>query len=406
MPRFPTVEKTIHGKLVTQTVFLNAILALIQNFPDGARAGDIIGDLGEEWMAPDRKRLLASTLINMAKRGTLVQVENEKGLYRATNFARRNGVNNFDGVEKSILSVIREHGGFCRYKDILVAHDVNPVGEEKWRVSDPIYSRINDVIRKSELIRQDAGERGVYNLPWDECLTLPLRGYYAALLVKTTWEENRKPGDTADDRKTGWRALRDSLFYNVGLAFRQLRELRGWSVDDLLAHKPVYAAMAELQRRAPNEIAIIRQDVFDRTSVTVEEMRAAGASQEEVEAYREARVEELNRRQLEWLYKRFERGELGAHYHAPLAFYTSIAALYDVCPASLSRGVITFKPYDDVRIRPERTRRHVNDIAMARADLESEMEFQARMFAEMNVRDDLDEELGSVSPEEFVEEEA
>lgn len=385
MPRYAQVEKSIHGQPVSQTEFLKAIARAINKHPDGARLADILPDLGPEWDTPERKKLLATTLANMLNRGTIAQVDDERGLYCLSNFARRNGVNDFDSVEQSILAVIREHGGFCRFRDIMIAHNLNPVGEDADIVRiDPAYKRVLDVISRSQLIRQDAAERGVYNLPWPEVANLPLLGRWAALLLKTTWEENRERdenNDYVDRDRTSWWKWRDNHYFNVGQAAKLLREAKGWSVDDLLAKKKVYAALAELERKAPVEVNIIRQDVFDRTSVKVAEMKEAGASQDEIDAFKEARLAELNHRQLEWLYKRFERGSTGAHYHAPLVLYNALAEAYGACPAALSRGVPSFLPYAD-RIRPERTRRHAIDIDEERDAIQADIDRQTRMIEE------------------------
>jgi hypothetical protein len=217
------------------------------------------------------------------------------------------------------------------------------------------------VIRESKLIRQDFNKRGVYNLPWREVAAEPLRGKWAALIIKTTYLEQcyAIKGEVDDN---AWREERDTFFYNVGAVFEKLRKSRNLSIGDMLDNRKVRAATADFVRAAPNEIAVIRQDWFDRTSIEVGKMKEAGAATSAIDEYREGREDELRLKLPEWLYRRFEKGRLGAHMMAPLAFYTTVADHFDCCPAQLSRGVFALLPLTDVRIRPERTRRTAEEI--------------------------------------------
>jgi hypothetical protein len=391
MPR--RIEKTIHGKPVAHHIFVSAIFAAIEEFPEGAKTADVIVALGPEWDNAPGKKYISTMLINLFNRGVIERID-EKGAYVSTQFGRRGGVNKFVSDEKSILQAIRAEGGFCQFRDIMEAHDVRPHGSDtKDYINHPVYQRIVKVIRESELIRQDTLKRGVYNLPWSETLSLPLRGRYAALLIEAQWEELRgkTPTDQMEKPVNSWRKLRDSFFANVGETFKMARRAKGVSAATMLEDTKVWAAMAKFVRVAPRECAVIRQDWFDHTGVEVDRKREAGATFEEIEAYRAERDEELRIRMAEWLYKRFERGSLGAHVHAPLIFYTAVADYLECCPASLSRGMIAMQPYA-VRLRPQSTRRSGYDIMIAESDMEIHEAQRARWLAgEFDEEDEPDE---------------
>ncbi len=249
-------------------------------------------------------------------------------------------------------------------------------------------------------------KRGVYSLPWLELQGYPLQGRYAALQIEQAWNEVKGHNIRGEDLKSSivrdWRIQRDIFFATVGDMFRVLRLIKQIDIPTLLDNRMVRVALADLQRAAPNEVNIIRQDWFDRTSIEIDRMRAdadterdalltANATADElnsarhridaaVEEYRTQREEEFRLRTPEWLYKRFEQGTVGTHVHAPISLYEAVAAFYDVCPAALSRGLMVIRPIDDLRIRPMSTRRHPVEIAEEEVRIEMEREAMLRML--------------------------
>ena len=401
MPRYPVVEKTIQGKPIAHHLFLSAILDQGKH-PNGTRVCDLVEAFGPEWNSAAGKKYLATALSNLANRGVIRRDAEERGRYHTTNQGKRNGATKFDADEKSILAVLRQHGGFARFRDIAEAHDVRPHGPDaRDTYIHPVYQRIVNVLRASTIIRNDTLVRGLYNLPWDELATYPLRGKYAALLIKEMWEEVRRDHGAGDPRPIeemhphvqSWRFVRDNYFSCVGEAFKLLRMTKGVTIPQMMDDLKVRSALSEFQRVAPMEVQVIRQDWSDRSFLKVEEMKAAGASPGDILDYREERERELITKLPEWLYKRFERGSLGAHVNAPLSFYIAVAEYFDCCPASLSRGLTVLKPWDE-RTRVGTVRRPAIEIALHEADNEVALE-RNREFWETLMDADVEVDLTS-----------
>ncbi|AFU88310.1 hypothetical protein CcrColossus_gp440 [Caulobacter phage CcrColossus] len=410
MSRIPQIQKTIHGVPVDHTTYLRAILDEIDRYPDGARNADVARGLGPEWAELPLRTVLSQTLVNMARRNLIYRDLGERGLYKVSMVARRSGVNKFDSDEQSILAAIRAEGGICQWRDILDAHDCRPKGVDASIIkASPLYSRLTRVIANSQLIRQDFAARGVYNLPWAELGSLPLRGKWFALMSKVSFIESSAKAKLDVDLNV-WRDQRDAYFAHVGEAFANLRKQFGDSEDDLLADSRVYGAVVTLARAAPKEVNIIRAEWRDRTDVWVQARRDAAEAEadaleaegktwshlqpivrQDIEEYRAGRDDEWDKKHIRWLYSRFERGTVGTHVHAPLLLYTAVAEHYGKCPAALSRGLIVDKPHDDVRLRPHRTRRTSWEMIEEQIAHEVADERQRELLYQDDI--DLDEEL-------------
>ncbi|AXQ68981.1 hypothetical protein HOU00_gp144 [Caulobacter phage CcrPW] len=410
MSRTPQIQKTIHGEPVDHTTYLRAILDEIDRYPDGARNADIARGLGAEWAELPLRTVLSQTLVNMARRNLIYRDLGERGLYKVSMVARRAGVNKFDSDEQSILAAIRAEGGICQWRDILDAHDCRPKGVDADVIkASPLYTRLHRVIANSQLIRQDFAARGVYNLPWAELGSLPLRGKWYALMSKVSFIESCAKAKVDLDLDV-WRDQRDAYFAHVGEAFANLRKQFGDSEDDLLADSRIYGAVVALARAAPKEVNIIRAEWRDRTDVWVQARRDAAEAEadaleaegktwnhlqpivrQDIEEHRAGRDEEWEKKHIRWLYSRFERGTVGTHVHAPLLLYTAVAEHYGKCPAALSRGLIVDKPHDDVRLRPHRSRRTNYEIIQEQIANEIADERQREFLYQDDI--DLDEEL-------------
>lgn len=347
------LPKTIHGTSVTQQEFLNTLVEALSAMGGGG-VGDLIPTLGPEWETREGKQRLAQTLCNLVKRGTLRNLDGQRGVYEVTVYGKRAGVSVFDRQEKDILDVIRSHGGFCHLRDILEAFGVRPVGPDRQDIqNDTLYTRLQQVIRRSTVIRQDHIERGVYNLPWDQTHALPLRGEWAAMLIKHGWAMARGAGNEQDNVED-WRGERDAFFQVVGCAFKALREARGLSAEEFAEEVSIRPVLYELIKRAPKEIANITGDWTARTEAQRLGMIEAGATDAEVFDFVTEDSAQMEPSLPRCIYSRFEKGIVGAHFHAPLSLYVKIADFFNVCPASLSRGLIAPIP-DSERLRPAHT---------------------------------------------------
>lgn len=352
MSRAPT-PKSIHGQSVTQQQFLNAIVETLDGL-GGGRMQDIVKALGAEWDTPDGRQQVNQTLVNMSRRGTIRRMEGERGLYEVTVQGRRRGVSIFDRQEKDILDVIRSHGGFCRLRDILDAFGVRPVGPDRDIIrTDATYERVMKVIRQSEVIRQDHIKRGVYNLPWAETHALPLRGRWVGMIMESGLYA-AKGGNGEPLKREAWEEERDLFFSNVGGAFKVLREARGLTAEEFTSDPAILATLCELQRQATNEVAIVRSAWMDRIEIERRKQTDAGKPVDEINAWIERETDRMEPALTRSLYSRFEKGAVGAHYHAPLSLYVQAAKFYGVCPVALSRGMIAALPAEE-RLRPAPT---------------------------------------------------
>jgi len=395
-----THDKTINGKPVTHTEFLKEVITTIDELgPENAKVANIASKFGEEWCTPAGKKLLSQTLANMLGRGHVALVDGKPGLYRTTANVKRNGVNRFDADEEAILTVIRDHGGFCRFRDIMEAFGMRAVGEDAKDITfQPLYVRLIEVLRESKRIRQDFIQRGIYNVPWAEMQGLPVRGLWASMMIKVTWSELRQTWDmpaTDDEGRPGWYKLREEFFTNVHLAFERLRTTAQMTVDELLDERVMRLAIADFERAAPTVLSVIYDEWRAYTDEEIErrdaayalavaQMEAGGGSahdlsrlqvehQADIDIYRDARQQELDLKRPIWLYKKFEKGDVTAHCRAPLSLYTAMAEVFGLCPASLSRGMIALLPYEQ-KVVPRKTRRPQREIEDAQIEVDLAIE--------------------------------
>lgn len=389
MPRYPTHDKTIHGRQVTQTEFTNTICEAVRRM-EVARVGDLISAVGAEWDTPERRKLLGQTLSNLAGRGKLKRVAGQRGDYTVTEHYKRTGSDLFDQDEKAILRIIRSHGGFCRFRDIQEAMDVRPHGSKQDRLdiqAEAAYRRIYAVIEKSTRIRQDItspgyGE-GIYNVPWEEMKGLPFVGRFASHYIHYTFDQVLRANTDIPTEKDDWHIEQERFFEQVGAAFTRLREIRNLSLEEFLSISPIRAAVLTFKAKAPKAMLLVRGDWKDRVDVEVARLREAAEVddgraayirheelQRRLDAYREEQDRLFESKSHQWLYRKFENGSVAAHCNAPLILYTAIAAHFEVCPAELSRGAIFALP-DEERMRPGRNRRSASELAKIESDNEA-----------------------------------
>ncbi|USN15148.1 hypothetical protein KIKIMORA_00010 [Brevundimonas phage vB_BpoS-Kikimora] len=371
--RGDTTPKTIKGKLVGQDDFKIAIVEAVQ-LQGQASMNSLISTIGMEWDTKEKRKILGQTLFNMAKRGTLRRVEGERGLFEVSPGYHRRGVSVFHANEEGVLDVLRSLGGFARFSEIMDAYglrargkDVNAIRARRQRARDDRetdadlrdlhtdvspndtseYQAILRVLVNSKKVRQDYLLRGWYNLPIDEIRNLPLRGRFAGLVIKATQLDFGV--------KRGWMDERDEFFTRVGSVVQAARRARGDGFRDLrdfVRIPKVAAALLDLSRR-PRIARELSSWYSAETAAHIEEMKAQGASPEDVGAYRRQREDdELGEQYLVDLMKRFEAGGEGmygvnTHLNAPLSFYTAIAEALSICPVAMSRGLLEVPSLSD-----------------------------------------------------------
>lgn len=368
MPYQQKLDKTIHGRPVTQVQFRRAICEALAEMQGGGAVHDLLPFLGPEWDTPERRKLVSKTLINLARSKVIQRDVHQRGTYTVTPAFGRKGVSVADQHEQSILDSIRRRGGFARFSEIMDDHGLRAHGEDlaelrrrrlrrqagrdtvddDMSVYDVSGARqgLLKVLATSELIRQDfitinrygiATTDGYYSLPLDELNKMTLRGRFAGIIAKATHQDLGLPGS--------YFAARDAHFSRVGDVYRTAREARGWSVLDMSLKKRVGAALRELARNP-----VVNRDNRDRyagvTRVTEEQMQEDGSNQEEIRAYRDRRENERDEaRGLADMLESFEAG--GASLHGPnlhlnaqVSFYEALASELGIDPVAATRGYL------------------------------------------------------------------
>lgn len=376
--------KTINGHPVTNVVFRRTIceaFATMEN--DTGGVDDLVPLLGPEHGTPRGRRLLSSTLNNLVRSRRLKRDPDIRGLYvlSKANF-KRNGVSSTSKLEDNIAEVLRAAGGFATAAQVLEEFGLRPHGEDEselrrrrtraqwnnYKDGDdvPIFSVANTydykaiyaVLRTSQRIRQDYIVRGrngasvtvdrLYNLPQHELAALPLRGYFVGVITKATYE---------DLGLAGYKDVRDAQFRNVGDVFREARKARKLTSTDLARRKGVAAALLDLTRDElidGDNRSIYQADTQKR----VEEMRAAGATQDEVMSLRERRDDARNGPEcMGAMLERFELADFPhgnrIHLRAPVSFYVALASELGIDPIAATRGLLQIDVSGE-RIRVDR----------------------------------------------------
>jgi hypothetical protein len=183
-------------------------------------------------------------------------------------------------------------------------------------------------------------------------------------------------GPTPGSRPTehAWYVEQERFFEQVGDAFQRLRKIVKLSLEEFLEIKTVRAAVLSFKSKAQAPMTVIRGEWKDHMDAEIKRLREAAEIddgrpayarhdevQKKIEAYRDEQEQLFETKSHQWLYSKFESGDVGAHCNAPLILYTAIAAHFELCPAALSRGVLFALP-DAERRRPGKATRFVDQL--------------------------------------------
>lgn len=369
-------DKTLHGKPVTNHEFKLAIVDAFERY-SAMNVASLVSVVGPEWDTVAGKRLLTSTLINMANRGAIRRVADSRGMYELSpGFARR-GVSAFHQNEDAILDVIRENGGFARFSQIMEAFGCRPSGSDLRRLmmlrqradrgeltEDDLrgahaledardsseYRGLVTTMAKSTRIRQDFLLKGWYNLPITELRNIPLKGRFLSLIVKATHL------DLGPTRFT-WMQARDDYFSRVGAVVNEARLRRKLTIEELVAIPKVQAALLQL-----STVSAVRAELDQwyvaETNHRAGQLADSGTDVDVIGRYRTERA--AKQREGSWvlpeLITRFEAGGeelygVNVHLNAPTSFYVALAEALEICPVAMSRGMLQM-PTPEERLRP------------------------------------------------------
>jgi hypothetical protein len=348
-------SKTVHGKQVTQDQFLNTIVkALAQMENQQGVAGDLIPALGPEYDNLDGRRVIKDSLRNMWRRGTLKKTD--RGVYTiAGNFALR-GVSHFDASERAILDVIRDLGGVARWYEIMgyfgVRVKARDAEERRWLAQDPEHYHINRVLQNSPNIKQDLLRQGYYNLPWPEFLACVANG--RALTHFCQMGFHIAQTGCEDIKVDAWEEHRNELLKGIGFAVVLLREQRGIETAELARVPAVAAALLAFKNmfdEGERAIKTADQHYLDQTAAGRRKRLADGWTETQTADWEDQRESERVAKRPITLLRLFEDGNANVHMGAPVALYKAIATEFQVCPVSLSRGMVWPLPPEE-RIKP------------------------------------------------------
>ncbi len=357
MPRGNPLEKPVQGKVLSNREFTLTVLKMIGEAGEaGITMPQLAARMGDEWVNnPMNGRLLSKWLarhlaagrLSRPRRGVYVLAADEKGLTPA------------HAHEEAIREVIREHGGFAYWTDILIGLGVqeergierrpmkpflNIIGDETpdelqakrqeyerlflrwesadaaWKAKNPAYKSeyltYGRVARNSPRIRRDHAVRGLYALTAAEVAAMPLRGRWAGLMIHAG-ALALDPG-LEGDPETYWQVQRD-FFTQVGSAYRFARSALEIDLVELAALPDVRQSIEAMIDHAKGWEA--------------RRLREYEGEPEKIEAFRHAISEEA--------LADFEAGDHALHFSAPLALYQQLADLYSLDAAQLSRGIVS-----------------------------------------------------------------
>ncbi len=367
------IEKTVHGEPVSQTAFRQAVFDAINLYPDGARAGDIQNELGDEWQTKDGRELMAATLNNLKRAGYLDLVEGQRGLFKTTKLATK-GADQFERFERDVVKTIADEGGIItmrRLRDIYAPLGVARVRgfsqgksrrEQRHRVRkslsdtmameqnkdklaelkarakrfDSSTSNIRRVVEKSQRIRQNNRRTGVYHVDYATLARIPQSGRNLSMMMswvgRSAWKRDyAKDRHTPLTRTLWYDSLRIPFFQNLGVMVKALRETHGWSLSDVAADSGVSRALARMRGYANTTY----QDA--RVSIKEEEIKHGGRQDYDPEP---ALIEETL---LYW----FEEGHEAMHMAVEPDLVAALAKLYYCDAAFLSLGVIMPEDTDE-----------------------------------------------------------
>lgn len=242
------------------------------------------------------------TLRRLKRRGQVIQ-DGPRGPYRPTPGGRERLASKFEYMENAIADFLTAKGGVARTSEIQYS-----CAGKRGRSGAASYENIlaTQVLAQSPLFEQSFG-RGNWNLAQDRLAKLPLLGKWALRQI----ERSRPVGNPREEARQVHCAV-------VGWTFRDARA--GLEIAEVVAAPIIAAALSDLIFHCSDGT---RDAIEALAGITL-----LNASDAEMPQLHEA------------AYILFEAGNVGAHWAAPVEFYTGCGRLFGVCPAGLSRGDI------------------------------------------------------------------
>lgn len=278
----------------------------------------VVGRAGEASREQIERELPAKLDLRGRKLGTVLRrmvngfrLEKARhGVFRLHPNHGAHSMSMFEFMERRIEQVLRDQGGIAKREDI----EKGLGGRRRGRSDRPYeHTLLTRVLRESPKFHRDFGY-GYWNLGEAERVELPLTGYWAANLPEFA---------EADE-------LKYAFFAAVGAAFTEARQAAGLGIDEAAFDPNVLAAL----RRLDVSCQSLRREVLNEAR---EEALRKGAISG-VSAYTAVLAQKSDIPAS--LLAMFEAGHPVAHAFADASLYQACGALYGVCPARLSRGIV------------------------------------------------------------------
>lgn len=327
--------KYLHGKPVSNNEFKDAVIDAVAA-RDVARPAQLFDDLGI--VDSKHKQSLSVLMVDLTNQGLLIR--EGRGQYSVSkSYERRRN----RAIDSSIAAVIAQYGGLARRSEILKAFDALPSMNKHLLYGGRSATLTRYLSRKmvdSTLFhRINVGANADYwRLAESDFLNVPVSGRAVETLAKHQWLDATESGGR-NDKQSEAELMEDieTHFVRVGMALRRVRRLFGLNLDGIAKSTAVDNCVEWARWRSPE----FSQEV--RTEIRLEAKSRAAAEQVEIGSDRyDTILEEEEMRFGVFALDRLEGGSAAAHRAMPVAIFYEYAEAFDVCPASLSRGIVQF----------------------------------------------------------------
>lgn len=275
--------------------------------------------LGPEWLHPPRSDRLRKTLRQMARRHILQCPS--RGAYSLHPSYTLRSFDNRDATVRRIEEFLRQRGGAAQTSEIQEA----VAGRQRLSHADSTYDhqRVTQALKHSPRFHQDFGH-GHWNLPLGEFEGITVPGRLASKKIQVQWYTSGPL-----DGFSSWMDVREMLFVAVAGTFADARG--DLELSEVVAIPGIKWALEDMSYRAP----AARARAWEGLKAT---MMTSGITHPRELA--EALVTRRDTELLAHVYAAFENGDTDLHLIAPVELYIECAALFGVCPVSLSHGKV------------------------------------------------------------------